>query len=57
MENRPQARADERAIDMDRLRSANALVIDSTTPASLEEVMEVHKRALSNYSALSARHR
>jgi hypothetical protein len=47
----------ERAIDMDRLRSANALVIDWTTPASLEEVMEVHKRALSKYSALSARHR
>ncbi len=47
----------ERAIDMDRLRSANALVVDWTTPASLEEVMEVHKRALSKYAALSARHR
>jgi len=35
----------ERAIDMDLLRSANALVVDWTTPASLEEVMEVHKRA------------
>jgi uncharacterized protein (DUF58 family) len=47
----------ERAIDMDLLRSANALVVDWTTPASLEEVMEVHKRALSKYSALSARQR
>ncbi|MDA4112509.1 MAG: DUF58 domain-containing protein [Thaumarchaeota archaeon] len=47
----------ERGIDMDLLRSANALVVDWTTSASLEEVMEIHRRALSKYAALSARHR
>jgi uncharacterized protein (DUF58 family) len=48
----------ERTIDMDLLRAANAFVVDWTTSSdSLEEVMEVHGRALSRYAALSARNR
>jgi uncharacterized protein (DUF58 family) len=47
----------ERTIDLDRLRSANALVIDWTTSASLEEVLEVHRRALARHAAFSARPR
>ncbi len=47
----------EREMDMGRLRSANAFVVDWTTSASLDEVMELHRRALSKYAALSARHR
>lgn len=47
----------ERSIQLDRLRSANILVIDWKTDDSLEEVMEVHRRALSKYAALSARNR
>ncbi|MDG6925471.1 MAG: DUF58 domain-containing protein [Nitrososphaerota archaeon] len=47
----------ERWIELDRLRSANAMVVDWATSSSLEEVMEVHKTALSKYAALSARHR
>jgi uncharacterized protein (DUF58 family) len=46
----------ERTIDLNGLRAANALVIDWTTSASLEEVIEVHRRALARHAALSARH-
>jgi uncharacterized protein (DUF58 family) len=47
----------ERRIELDRLRSANALVVDWTAPSSLEEVMQVHRATLSKYAALSARQR
>jgi len=47
----------ERTTDLNRLRSANALVIDWTTSASLEEVLEVHKRALARHAALTGRRR
>ena len=47
----------ERTIDLDALRSANALVVDWTTSASLEEVLEMHRRALSRHAASSARAR
>jgi uncharacterized protein (DUF58 family) len=47
----------ERTIDLDQLRSANALVIDWTTSTSLEEVLEVHRRALARHAAFSARPR
>ena len=45
----------EREIDMAGLRRANALVIDWTSLASLEEVVEVHGRALARHAALAAR--
>ncbi len=45
----------EREADMEGLREANALVVDWTTSASLEEVMEVQRRALARHAAVSAR--
>jgi uncharacterized protein (DUF58 family) len=46
----------ERVIDMESLRAANALVVDWTTSTSLEEVMEVHRRALAMHATFAARH-
>lgn len=45
----------EREADLDRLRDANALVIDWTTSSSLEEVMEVHRRAMARHASVAAR--
>jgi uncharacterized protein (DUF58 family) len=45
----------ERAADLNRLRAANASVIDWTTSVSLEEVIEVHRRALARHAAIAAR--
>lgn len=45
----------ERAVDLGILRSANILVVDWTSSESLEEVMEVHEKALAKYAAFTAR--
>ena len=46
----------ERAMYVDRLRGAGALVVDWDTSEPLEEVMEVHRGMISKYAAMIARH-
>jgi uncharacterized protein (DUF58 family) len=46
----------ERRIKMERLSRRNVVVVDWTTSASLEEVLEVHRRAMTRHAAISTRH-
>jgi uncharacterized protein (DUF58 family) len=46
----------ERAMYVDQLRGAGALVVDWDTTEPLEEVMEVHRAMISKHTAMAARH-